>query len=50
MKVIDRTKAVIHYWRIHLRKYKKKKKKNEQEAPQCDETRFLTIQPSIDVT
>ena len=22
----------------------------EQETPQCDETRFSTIQPSIDVT
>jgi len=24
--------------------------KTKQEAPQCDETRFSTIQPSIDVT
>jgi len=24
--------------------------KKEQETPQCDETRFSTIQPSIDVT
>jgi len=26
------------------------KYKNRQEASQCDETRFSTIQPSIDVT
>jgi len=24
--------------------------KDKQDAPQCDETRFSTIQPSIDVT
>jgi len=29
---------------------KKKETKTEQETPQCDETRFSTIQPSIYVT
>jgi len=32
------------------KKFQRNENKDEQEAPQCDETRFSTIQPSIDVT
>jgi len=31
-------------------KFKRINSTEQQETPQCDETRFSTIQPSIDVT
>ena len=31
-------------------KYLNYKLKQKQETPQCDETRFSTLQPSIDMT
>jgi len=50
MKVIDRTKAVTQHFLENSFKKLSIKKKIKQETPQCDETRFKTIQPSIDVT